>query len=181
MLSIEKGKWIKIQGFKHDKTLHRTWDSVMVLECNEDFIVVASKSNRVTESDGRIWYTKEPAVSIFFFKEWFNVIAMIRGKEIYYYCNIASPSLIDHGIIKYIDYDLDLKLLPNGHIMGLDEKEYEFHRKKYGYSFNLDIVCRHSYLKVALMMEDKAFPFIDAKISEYYQLFEKLRHHQDIV
>ena len=47
---------------------------------------------------------------------------MIRGNDIYYYCNIASPSLIDNNIIKYIDYDLELKLLPDQQIIGLDEK-----------------------------------------------------------
>ncbi len=180
MSSVEKGHWIRIQGFKHDKSLHRTWDFAMVLEVNDDYAVVASKTNRVIESDGRIWYTKEPAISIFFFKEWYNVIAMIRGEEVYYYCNIASPSLIDNGIIKYIDYDLDLKLLPNGHIIGLDVKEYEFHRKKYGYSSDLDIVCKHSFSKVEKIMQEKLFPFDHDKIFEYYNQFLKLRKHQDI-
>lgn len=179
MESLEKGHWIRIQGFKHDSSLHRTWNFAMVLEQTEDYIIVASKTNRVIESDGRIWYTKEPAVSIFFLKEWYNVIAMIRNGEVYYYCNIASPSIVDNKIIKYIDYDLDLKLLPNDAIIGLDAKEYEYHRKKYGYSDELDIVCKHSFKKVENMMKNHEFPFDREKIKEYYQIFENLRTHQD--
>lgn len=180
MNSVDVARWIRIQGFKHDKSLHRTWDYAMVLDITDDYIVVASKTNRVIESDGRIWFTKEPAVSIFFFKEWYNVIAMLKGDDIYYYCNIASPSLIDNGIIKYIDYDLDLKLLPNNHIIGLDLKEYEFHRKKYLYSEDLDIVCKHSFSKVESIMKERNFPFDDNRIKEYHLQFEKLRKHQDI-
>ena len=152
----------------------------MILEINDDYIVVASKTNRVIETDGRIWYTKEPAISIFFFKEWFNIIAMIRNKDIYYYCNIASPSLVDNRIIKYIDYDLDLKLLPDFQIIGLDEKEYEYHRKKYSYSDDLDKICKHCYKKVHKLMEKRIFPFDDRKILEYEILFNNLKNSQDI-
>lgn len=179
MHEVEKGQWVRTQSFKHDSSLHRTWDHAMVLEVTEDYIVIASKSNRVIESDGRIWYTKEPAISIFFFKEWYNIIAMIRSNSVYYYCNIASPSLIDNRIIKYIDYDLDLKLLPDDRIIHLDEKEYEFHRKKYSYSSDLDIICKHNFHRIAKNMKKRIFPFDDNKIFEYYKLFEELRHHQD--
>ena len=180
MKEIGVGRWIRVQSFKHDSKLHRTWDHAMVLEETEDYIVVASKTNRVIESDGRIWYTKEPAVSIFFFKEWFNIIAMIRGNEVYYYCNIASPSLIDNNIVKYIDYDLDLKLLPDQQIIGLDEKEYEYHKRKYQYSADLDIICRHSYKKTRTLMEKKIFPFVDEKILNYQRMFDDIKNNQDI-
>lgn len=179
MYNSFKGHWIRVQSFKHDSSLHRTWDYAMILEKNEDYIVIASKTNRVIESDGRIWYTKEPAISIFFFHEWFNVIAMIRGDSVYYYCNIASPSLIDSHTIKYIDYDLDLKLLPDNHIVELDIKEYEFHRKKYDYSNDLDLICKHSFQKIADLMRKRVFPFDDNAIKNYYQMFETLKHHED--
>lgn len=171
--------WIRIQSFKHDSSLHRTWESAMVLECTEEYILVASKKTRVIEADGRVWNTKEPAISIFFFHEWFNVIAMIRQEDICYYCNIASPSLIDKHIIKYIDYDLDLKLLPNGEILFLDEREYEYHKSKYHYSDALDQICRHVFQKVNSMMKKKIFPFEKEKIMEYVRIFEKKSQHEN--
>ncbi len=179
MNEVEKGQWIRTQSFKHDSTLHRTWDHAMILDITEDYIVTGSKSNRVIEDDGRIWYTKEPAISIFFFKEWFNIIAMIRNGSVYYYCNIASPSLIDQKTIKYIDYDLDLKLLPDNHIIFLDEREYEYHRKKYCYSDELDTICKYNFKRIAKKMKERKFPFDDTKILSYHALFEELRHHQD--
>jgi protein associated with RNAse G/E len=39
---------------------------------------------------------------------------MIRKKGIYYYCNLASPAIMDNGAVKYIDYELDVKVFPDG-------------------------------------------------------------------
>ena len=125
------GKWIRVQSYKHDGSLHRTWDNVMIIDVTDDYIVTGSCASRVVECDGRIWYTKEPAVSIYFLKNWFNIIAMIRGQDVVYYCNIASPSLEDNNVVEYIDYDLDLKLFPDNTIVELDRKEYLFHKEKY--------------------------------------------------
>ncbi len=173
------GKFIQVQSYKHDGSLHRTWDNAMIVDYCDDFIVIVSSVTKVIEGDGRKWYTREPAVSIFFFKEWYNVIAMLREENVYYYCNIASPSLIDNHIIKYIDYDLDLKLLVNHDIVRLDEKEYEYHRKKYGYSEKLDKVIRYVNEKVFHMMKKNLFPFDDPKIKRYYREYLKIKDLQE--
>lgn len=52
---------------------------------------------------------------------------MIRSNGIYYYCNIASPFIWDGEAIKYIDYDLDLKVYPNNSMKVLDRNEYQKH------------------------------------------------------
>lgn len=173
------GKWIHVQSYKHDGTLHRTWDSAMIVDVNEDYIVIASTCNKVIEADGRRWFTREPAVSVFFFKEWYNFIAMFKENAIMYYCNIASPSLIDRDCIKYIDYDLDLKLMPDKSILQLDFKEYEFHRKKYNYSDELDRVIKGANEEAKRLMGKLGFPFSDEKMKEYYSEFLNLKEHQE--
>ena len=173
------GKWIHVQSYKHDGTLHRTWDSAMIVDVNEDYIVIASTCNKVIEADGRRWFTREPAVSVFFFKEWYNFIAMFKENAIMYYCNIASPSLIDRDCIKYIDYDLDLKLMPDKSILQLDFKEYEFHRKKYNYSDELDRVIKGANEEAKRLMGKVGLPFSDEKMKEYYSEFLNLKEHQE--
>ena len=49
---------------------------------------------------------------------------------IYYYCNLSSPFVCDEEALKYIDYDLDIKVYPNGKYHLLDEDEYEQHMKQ---------------------------------------------------
>lgn len=173
------GKWIRIQSYKHDGSLHRTWDNMMVLDVTDEYIVTGSCASRVVECDGRIWYTKEPAVSIYFLKNWFNIIAMMRGKQVYYYCNIASPSLSNDTTVEYIDYDLDLKLFPDDTIMELDRKEYKYHREKYHYSEEIDIIVNHEFKRVHQLMEQKVFPFDDFKMKEYISKYYQIKKEQD--
>ncbi len=175
------GKWIRIQSYKHDGSLHRTWDNMMIIDVQDDFIVTGSCASRVVENDGRIWYTKEPAVSIFFLHNWFNVIAMIRGHGdvVCYYCNIASPSLEDQNIVEYIDYDLDLKLFPDSTIMELDRKEYLFHKEKYQYSEELDKVINHEFERIRKLMTKREFPFDDSLMKEYIAKYYQIKKEQD--
>ena len=165
------GHWLAIQCYKHDGSLHRCWDRGLVLANNDDFIVIATKKAKVVESNGRRWFTKEPAVTIFSKKEWWNAICMLKGDGICYYCNIASPALISSRMIKYIDYDLDAKLFPDGDIRILDEKEYLRHKDNYKYSDELDRVLRYTIKMIVKRMEDKVFPFDDERIHKYYDKF----------
>lgn len=43
---------------------------------------------------------------------------MIRENGVSYYCNLASPFVLDNEALKYIDYDLDVKVFADG------EKDY---------------------------------------------------------
>lgn len=165
------GHWLTIKCFKHDGQPHRIWDRGLVLENTDDYIVVATKRAKVVEANGRRWFTKEPAVTIFSKKEWWNVICMIKKSGIVYYCNIASPSLIHEDSIEYIDYDLDAKLFHDNEILILDEKEYMHHRTSYNYPKELDKVLDVQTRKVVLKMKARQFPFDDAKINEYYSAY----------
>lgn len=168
------GRWLGIECFKHDGTVHRTWDRGLVLENTDDYIVIASRRAKVIESNGRRWFTKEPAVTIFSKKEWWNAICMIKNDGICYYCNIASPSLIDKESIKYIDYDLDAKLFPNGDIKVLDQKEYAHHRETYKYGDDLDTILKYETRVIVNRMENRQFPFNDDLIKKYYEDFKNI-------
>ena len=165
------GHWLAIQCYKHDGSLHRCWDRGLVLANNEDYIVIATKKAKVVEFNGRRWFTKEPAVTIFSKKEWWNVICMLKDDGICYYCNIASPAIINYKMIKYIDYDLDAKLFPSGDIRILDEKEYQRHRQMFQYSDDLDKVLKYSMKQIVKKMEAKEFPFDDERVRKYYDKF----------
>ena len=162
------GRWVGIQCFKHNGSLHRCWDRALVLENNPDYIVTATKRAKVVESNGRRWFTKEPAVTIFSKKEWWNVICMIKQDGVCFYCNIASPSIATKDCIKYIDYDLDAKLFTNNEIRVLDEKEYAHHRAMYQYGDDLDTVLKFTIKKIIEKMKNKEYPFEQEKIKKYF-------------
>lgn len=167
---------VYIYSYKHDGSLHRTWSKSYVLDANEDRYIMVNNKTLVTESDGRKWYTREPAVCFFFPKLWFNMICMIRKSGVYYYCNLASPALYDKEAIKYIDYDLDIKVFPDGSLLHLDEDEYIEHRDKMGYGEDLDKIIRYSYQELLECIAKKESPFKQEEILALYNTYLKRNH-----
>lgn len=167
----EKGSYIYIQSFKHDGSLHRTWCKAFVLETDEDHVVAVTDRAWVIEADGRKWVTREPAVCFLYRKKWFNVISMIRHTGVYYYCNLASPSIYDGEAVKNIDYDLDVKLYPDGGYQILDENEYVQHAKEMQYSPEIMKIVETQMDQLIEMMKRGDAPFNQACIDRYYGMY----------
>ncbi|MBQ9047688.1 MAG: DUF402 domain-containing protein [Solobacterium sp.] len=170
----ETGSEVYIQSFKHDGSLHRTWCKGFVVEADEEHYVAVTNKAWVIEADGRRWMTREPAVCFFYTKKWFNVIAMIRKTGIYYYCNLATPSLYDGEAIKNIDYDLDVKLYPDWSYQILDENEYEMHARIMQYPERIRNVIRDQMDRLLSLMEAEKDPFNDKCIEHYYAQYRRL-------
>lgn len=166
-----KGQWIKVQSYKHDGSLHRFWKRNFVLVDDDEWLIVASKKTRVVENNGRIWFTKEPAISIFSKTKWFNTIAMLKEDGVSYYSNIASPTLIDGEIAKYIDYDLDIKRMPDRTIKLLDRNEFKRHIGTLEYDQELVELIFKQAEKTQALMATNQFPFNEEEIFKYYQIF----------
>jgi hypothetical protein len=163
----------RLQSFKHDKSLHRIWDQVTILEENEDYIVVANRKTKVIEAGGRVWYTKEPSVSFFFKNYWYNVIGIIKTTGISFYCNLSSPVLYDLEAIKYIDYDLDIMVLPDFSYSVLDQNEYQKHQKQMNYPEALCAILEQELKALIIRIENREFPFQPSLVQEYYQKLTK--------
>ncbi len=144
MKKICIGDLYEIQCYKHNGKIHRAWDEAVVLDIQKNYMVFGNNKTKVTEADGITWRTKEPAIMYFFKDRWYNIIAQMKKDGIYFYCNIATPFILEEGKIKYIDYDLDLRIFPKGDFKVLDKLEYEYHKKIMNYSKELDIVIKNA-------------------------------------
>ncbi len=175
---LQESTQVYIQSFKHNGLLHRTWAKGFVIESNPHHFVAVTDKTWVIESDGRRWLTREPAICFFYPNSWFNIIAMIRKTGIYYYCNIASPSLYDGEAIKNIDYDLDVKVYPDGRFDLLDEDEYLTHGEKMGYSQELKMIINDQLEKLIEKVQKKEAPFNESVINDYYKKYQMMREFQ---
>ncbi|MDD4123420.1 MAG: DUF402 domain-containing protein [Bacilli bacterium] len=172
MLNV--GEDIVICSFKHNGSFHRLWEDTLLLKEDDDMFIVGNLKAKVTESDGRFWEAREPAITILFKKYWYNVICMIRSDGVHYYCNIASPSISQENSITYIDYDLDIGMSPNNNIRILDEMEYKRHSEQMEYSYELDFIIKKSMYEVISKCKKREFPFIDEIINSYYDKYLKI-------
>jgi len=170
-MDINKGDNVIIQSYKHDQSLHRIWKNETVLEHNDDHIIVANKRTKVVESNGRYWYTKEPSVSFFFKHHWYNIIAILKHKRMTFYCNMASPALIDDEAIKYIDYDLDLRVESDFSYRVVDIHEFKTHSKVMDYSDRLTNILAKETLHLRARIDQREFPFNHDFIKELYNKY----------
>ena len=167
MEKLKIGDSVFVQSYKHNGSLHRTWSKALVIDLLEDCVVVVTDHTWVVESDGRRWLTKEPAVCFYYYNRWFNVISMVRKTGIYYYCNLASPSIYDDEAIRNIDYDLDVKVFPDGTYIVLDRNEYEYHANKMEYPDEIRKIVEQEMASLISMIEEKRQPFTFTCIDNY--------------
>lgn len=172
----KEGDYIAIQSFKHNGILHRTWKESMVLKVSEDILIGGNNHTLVTESDHHRWVTREPAIIYFHRRYWFNVIAMIRDTGVVYYCNIASPYVIDREALKYIDYDLDVKVFADGEKRLLDLNEYEENKRRWHYSSTTDKILKHNVKVLVYWINHQLGPFSKEFIDIWYGRYMEMLH-----
>lgn len=174
MKNIKIGDQFSIHCYKHDGSIYTTYEKSTLLDIKNDYMVLGNYKVKVTEIDGRTWYTKEPAIIYYYKDKWYNIITQFKKNGIYFYCNIASPTIIEGKIIKYIDYDLDLRCFPDGSYKILDESEYEYHKKKMNYSNEIDRIVKNEMDNLIKKYEAKEEPFDLEKVKEYYEQYKKI-------
>lgn len=162
---------VKITSYKHDGTVHRIWtDNTILYKTNEQIIGV-NDATRVIESDGTEWITKEPGVFYFSKKWWFNVIGLIRGNKVYYYCNLSSPFVYQHETIKYIDYDLDIIVYPDMSYHIVDVPEFHLNQKKMNYPHDLKYILDEAINEIILLIKRQMEPFSVKMTKDWYERF----------
>ena len=169
------GKTYEIHSYKHNGKIHRAWDEAVLLEIHDEYLIFGNEKTKVTESDGRTWRTKEPAVLFFFKNKWYNIIGQYKKDGIYYYCNMASPIIIEEGTTKYIDYDLDLRVFPDGSFKVLDRGEYKYHKSIMKYPEEIDFILKEELTDLINQVRKKELAFLQGTVEHYYEIYAEIR------
>ncbi len=77
----------------------------------------------------------------------------------------------DSGALKYIDYDLDIKVFPDMTFNLLDEDEYERHRKEMNYPDAIDSILKQNVDYLIYMIRQRKGPFSAEFIDSWYERF----------
>jgi len=172
------GDKLQIQCYKHNGKIHRSWDEAVVLDIKKDYVVFGNNKTRVTEAEGSVWRTNEPAIMYFFKDKWFNIIAQLKKNGVYYYCNIATPFIIEDDTVKYIDYDLDLRIFPNGEYKILDQLEYQYHKRIMDYSDDLDFVVNNALEDLIEFYKAGVCMFNAIENKAYHSIYKDLKKQE---
>ena len=175
-MKLKVGDKLQIHCYKHNGKINSISDEAIVIEDNEEYLICGNYRAKLIDNDGKSHRTKEPAIIFFYKNSWFNVIAQFKDFGLFYYCNIASPYLIDENAIKYIDYDLDLRVFPDGGYKILYKNEYKYHKKIMNYSDNLDLVITKELEKLINIKKKNEGPFNINLLNKYLIKFENIKN-----
>lgn len=178
MKNICIGDKYQIMCYKHNKKVHRLWQEAIVLDVKKDYIVFGNKRTLVTRAEGICWKTKEPAIMYYFKNRWYNVIAQLKKDGISYYCNIASPFILEDRTVKYIDYDLDLRIFPTGEYKILDRLEYQYHQKLMSYSKELNEAIENGLEELIALYKSNSPIFDTASNYKYQEIYEQIKKEE---
>ena len=142
---LEIGKKYEIHGYKHDGKIHRSWDEAVLLEIHDDYLIFGNEKTKVT--------------------------GQYKKNGIYYYCNMASPFIIEENTIKYIDYDLDLRVFPDGSFKVLDRGEYKYHKSIMSYPERIDKILKYELTNLINMVREKRLAFKPGVVEHYCNLY----------
>ena len=81
----------------------------------------------------------------------------------------------DAEALKYIDYDLDVKVLTNGEKRLLDVDEYERHKRQMNYSNDLDYILKENVKILVDWINNKRGPFSQAYVNIWYKRYVELK------
>lgn len=180
MNDIKIGERLEIHCYKHDGKLHQVCNEATVLWNDEEKIIVANNKVKLTESDGRSYRAKEPAILFFYKKNWFNIIGQLKKCGLFYYCNIATPYILDGKIIKYIDYDLDLRVFPDRSYKILDRNEYKYHKKIMKYPKEIELIIENELNNLIRKVERYEEPFTKECIFKNYKIYQQIKRNKKI-
>ena len=79
-------------------------------------------------------------------------------------------------LLKYIDYDLDVKVFTNGEKKLLDVEEYEQHKEKMHYSDDIDFILKENVKVLVDWINQNKGPFSEEYIKIWYNRYVELRN-----
>ncbi|WP_373440442.1 DUF402 domain-containing protein [Metamycoplasma equirhinis] len=134
---FEMGEITTIQAFKYDGSLYRQYEGAKIVANFDDFVVVLLIKSKVME-DNINWVVSDPILFFFAKNKFYNAsITLNKRKDNYIYINLASPFFIEDGIIKYIDFDIDIKSYVDKDFNVIDWQDFKESIVKYNYSLKL--------------------------------------------
>ncbi|QJR43871.1 DUF402 domain-containing protein [Mycoplasma miroungirhinis] len=173
--NLSKNKeYLNIQSFKYDGTLYRQYNGVKLIDNWKDYVVFLMVKTKVAEVSIN-WVVNEPTLFIFSKNHFFNVTILITDDQKFVYVNLASPFYIENKIVKYIDFDLDIKTKLHNDFNVIDWNDFKNNIIKYKYPKELIYKIYDEIDYLHLLFNSKEDFFNETNINKYFNKLKKLK------
>jgi protein associated with RNAse G/E len=152
---------ITVRTFKYDGREHRSWRAELIERVGSLLILEARFEEEINHPLlGRI---AEGTLSLeyYWLDRWYNVFRFMSptGALQNFYCNVNIPPVLHHGVLSYIDLDVDILVAPDLSFTVLDEDEFIANSRKYRYSQEVQALSHAALGELVRMIETRQFPF----------------------
>ncbi|AZZ65806.1 DUF402 domain-containing protein [Metamycoplasma phocicerebrale] len=131
------GQITSIQAFKYDGTLYRQYEGCKIIANLDDFVVALLMKTKVQETNIN-WVVSIPMLFFFAKNRFYNASITLNENGLnHIYINLASPFYIDNQVIKYIDFDLDIKCYNETDFNVIDWQDFKQSITNYNYPLKL--------------------------------------------
>lgn len=153
---------ITVNSRKFDFSIHKSWKARLVDVNGSLLTLVGEFGSRVVHP--HLGTVREGTVSIeyFWLDEWFSVFRFHEpdGEFRNFYCNINQPPVLsDHGVLDYVDLDVDILVRKDLSYEILDRDEFDSNAVAMGYPEQTVLRAKDALSEVAGLIERKEFPF----------------------
>lgn len=160
-ITVRVLKYDGIESRRWPASLKRSEKSLLVFDAKFELDVEHESLGAISKGTRTIEY--------YWLNRWYNVFRFLddAGGTRFYYCNINQPPKLEHGVLSYVDLDIDILVQPDFSYQILDLEEFEANALRYGYSVEVKNQARVAVSELLLMIESRQFPFdeIHSRIS----------------
>lgn len=158
--TVTPGSRILLRATKFDGSPH--WIQPFTVVSDDGCLLVARYRARTPIFTSRGEFRSPYNSRAYFWRDrWYNVFRLARpGCELsLWYCNIATPAVVDCDQLTYADLDLDVIVRPEGAIKVQDRDDFERHRQLYAYPSDVAARAEEAACEVIALAKARAFPF----------------------
>ncbi|GAX91313.1 DUF402 domain-containing protein [Effusibacillus lacus] len=154
---------VTIISTKHNEARHRVWESAWVKAENPLLLLIPAHTP-VYNPDGSVWSSPYGVEAHFSPAHWFNAFVLKKEEGTEWYCNVASPAQYDAeaGIVRFVDYDLDVYVYADGTHKVLDREEFEENSRVMGYPQEVRERVEQGLQELLRAIHERRGPFKDS-------------------
>jgi protein associated with RNAse G/E len=156
---------VEINATEYDGTFHWRHVATLVDRLSDGSVVTSTAAGLSVETTRGPWIDPWNTRGYYWPDRWYNVIRLEErdGRLNGFYCNAATPAVLDGSVLRYADLQLDIRAHNEGgdlRIEVLDEDEFEEARARYRYSDEVVAKARGAIKELRVLIEGRQYPFV---------------------
>jgi len=152
---------VTVNSRNYDLSLRRSWKCVLAERLDSLLVFTGEFETDIHHADLGFIRRGTKSYEYYWLDRWYNVFRFHEPDGAFrnFYCNINMPPEFEHGILDYIDLDIDVIVGPNFDCKVVDLEEFEMNTAKFKYPADVISNAENALTEVLGTIKRREFPF----------------------